>query len=73
MTIWINNGVYTYIKLAPNVNEAQIEKQLPAFMEKYMGSDMRKYGFHFTLSLTPLKMYILMMPLLTVLNMAIKR
>ncbi|HET7118229.1 MAG TPA: ABC transporter permease [Hanamia sp.] len=55
MTIWINNGIYTYVKLAPNVNEAQIEKQLPAFMEKYMGSDMRKYGFHFTLSLTPLK------------------
>jgi putative ABC transport system permease protein len=55
MTTWINNAVYTYVKLAPHVNEAQIEKQLPAFMEKYMGGDMRKYGFHFTLSLTSLK------------------
>jgi len=55
MTTWINNGVYTYIQLAPNVSPAQIEKQLPAFMEKYMGSDMRKYGFKWSLSLTPLK------------------
>jgi putative ABC transport system permease protein len=55
MTTWINNAVYTYVKLAPNVKEAQIEKQFPAFMEKYMGGDMRKFGFHFTLSLIPLK------------------
>ncbi|MBP7555515.1 MAG: ABC transporter permease [Chitinophagaceae bacterium] len=55
MTNWSNNGIYTYVKLAPNAAEAQIEKQLPAFMEKYMGSDMRKFGFKFTLSMTPLK------------------
>ena len=55
MTTWINNGVYTYIQLAPNVSQAQIEKQLPAFVEKYLGSDMRKYGFKWSLSLTPLK------------------
>ncbi|SFQ09871.1 ABC transporter permease [Parafilimonas terrae] len=55
MTVWINNAVYTYIKLAPNTNPAQIEKQFPQFMEKYMGSDMRKYGFHPMLSLTALK------------------
>ncbi len=55
MTTWINNGLYTYVKLKKNVTVAQVEKQLPAFMEKYMGSDMRKYGFHFTLSLTPLR------------------
>jgi putative ABC transport system permease protein len=55
MTTWINNAVYTYVKLAPHVKEAQIEKQFPAFMEKYMGGDMRKFGFHFTLSLIPLK------------------
>lgn len=55
MTTWINNGVYTYVKLQPNVAESQVEKQFPAFMEKYMGSDMRKYGLHFTLSLTPLR------------------
>ena len=55
MTKWINNGIYTYIKLAPGVAQATLEKQFPGFMEKYMGSDMRKYGFHFSLSLTPLK------------------
>jgi len=55
MTTWINNGVYTYVQLAPNVSQAQVEKQLPAFVEKYLGSDMRKYGFNWTLSLTPLK------------------
>ncbi|HWH62283.1 MAG TPA: FtsX-like permease family protein, partial [Ginsengibacter sp.] len=55
MTTWINNGVYTYIQLSPNVSQAQIEKQLPAFVEKYLGSDLRKYGFKWSLSLTPLK------------------
>jgi putative ABC transport system permease protein len=55
MTTWINNGVYTYIQLAPNVSQAQIEKQLPAFVEKYLGGDLRKYGFKWSLSLTPLK------------------
>ena len=55
MTVWINNGLYTYVLLDPHVTQAQVEKQFPAFMEKYMGSDMKKYGFHFSLSLTPLK------------------
>ena len=55
MTTWINNGVYTYLQLAPNVSQLQIEKQLPAFVEKYLGSDLRKYGFKWSLSLTPLK------------------
>ncbi len=55
MNVWINNGLYTYVELAPNVTQAQIEKQLPAFMEKNVGSDMRKYGFQYTLSLLPLK------------------
>lgn len=55
MTTWVSNGVYTYIQLAPNVSQANIEKQLPAFVEKYLGSDLRKYGFKWSLSLTPLK------------------
>jgi putative ABC transport system permease protein len=55
MTTWINNGVYTYLQLAPNVSQLQMEKQLPAFVEKYLGSDLRKYGFKWSLSLTPLK------------------
>lgn len=55
MESWINNGLYTYIELDPRTSQAQLEKQFPAFMEKYMGSDMRKFGFNFTLTLTPLK------------------
>ncbi|AHF15039.1 ABC transporter permease [Niabella soli] len=55
MTQWISNGVYTYIRLAPNVSKDQIEKQLPAFVEKYLGGDLRKYGFKWSLSLTSLK------------------
>lgn len=54
MTNWVNNGVYTYIQLAPNITQVQIEKQLPAFVEKYLGSDLRKYGFKWSLSLTQL-------------------
>ena len=55
MNSWINNGVYTYIQLAPNLSKTQVEKQLPAFVEKYLGSELRKYGFKWSLSLTPLK------------------
>ncbi len=55
MTTWINNGVYTYVLLAPHVSPRQVERRLPQFVEKYLGSDLKKYGFHWTLSLTPLK------------------
>ncbi|MEO6818318.1 MAG: ABC transporter permease [Ginsengibacter sp.] len=55
MTTWMNNAIYTYVKLAPNVDQASVARQMPKFMEKYMGGDMRKYGFNFTLSMTPLK------------------
>lgn len=55
MTTWINNGLYTYILLSAQTNRTQVESQFPKFMQKYMGSDMKKYGFSFSLSLTPLK------------------
>ena len=54
MTAWLNNGIYTYVKLKPNVKQVELERQFPQFIEKYMGSDMRKNGLNFTLSLTPL-------------------
>ena len=41
--------------LLRNVSQAQIEKQLPAFVEKYMGSDMQKYGFNWTLIINAIK------------------
>ena len=55
MNVWINNGLYTYVLLDPKTSQQQIESRLPQFMEKYMGSDMREFGYHFSLSLTPLK------------------
>ncbi len=55
MTTWIYNGLYTYVLLAPHVTPQQVESRLPQFIEKYMGGDLKKYGFHWTLSLTPLK------------------
>ena len=42
-------------QLAPNVLEETIERQLPTFVEKNLGSELRKYGFNWSLSLTPLK------------------
>jgi len=55
MKTWINNGLYTYVELEPAASPEKLERQFPAFMEKYMGADMRKFGFHFKLSLTSLK------------------
>jgi putative ABC transport system permease protein len=52
---WINNTLFTYVQLAPNVNKATLEKQFPQFVEKYMGNDLRKLGSKFSLSLTPLQ------------------
>jgi putative ABC transport system permease protein len=55
MTIWINNGLYTYVLLDPHVTQQQVESHFPQFMQKYMGGDMKKFGMQFSLSLTPLK------------------
>ena len=55
MTGWINNGIYTYVQLDPAVSKEQIERNFPRFMEKHMGLIMKQAGFHFRLSLTPLR------------------
>lgn len=54
MSVWGNNALYTYVKLARGVQAGAVEAQFPGFMEKYMGSFMRQHGFSFTLSLMPL-------------------
>jgi putative ABC transport system permease protein len=51
---WINNGYFTYVLLDKPASKEKLEKQFPAFMEKYMGKEMAEYGFHFNLTLTPL-------------------
>jgi putative ABC transport system permease protein len=55
MKTWINNGLYTYVLLDPHVSKQQVERRLPQFIEKYIGSELKKYGFHWTLTLTPLR------------------
>jgi putative ABC transport system permease protein len=52
--VWINNRLFTYVLLDKPSSKELLEKQFPAFIEKYMGKDMKAYGFHFDLSLTPL-------------------
>jgi putative ABC transport system permease protein len=53
--VWIDNNLFTYVLLNEHTNVAQLEKKFAPFMQKYMAHDMQQYGFHFTLSLTPLK------------------
>ena len=55
MNVWTNNPDFIYVVLDEHANKANIEKRFPAFMEKYMGNEMRKMGFHFFLSLVPLR------------------
>ncbi len=53
--MWINNDLFTYVLLNPDVDKSRIENLLPHFMDKYMGKDMARSGAKFSLSLTPLK------------------
>jgi putative ABC transport system permease protein len=53
--VWLNNNHFLYVQLEKNANKASIEKRMPAFMDKYMGPTMKETGYHFALSLTPLK------------------
>jgi putative ABC transport system permease protein len=53
--VWLNNNYFTYILLTSPAAKEQIEKQLPVFMNKYLGKEAVQYGFHFDLALTSLK------------------
>ena len=52
---WPNNGLYTYVQLNPAVRPGQLEKQFPAFMDKYMGTFYKANGFKMDLAIKPLK------------------
>jgi putative ABC transport system permease protein len=54
-TQWPNNGLFTYIELNPSVDPAQLEKNFPAFMDKYLGSYYATAGFKMGLTIQPLK------------------
>lgn len=53
--VWINNNHFVYLELNDHVDKAKLEKQFPAFMNKYMGSDMKRMGVKVDLELTPLR------------------
>jgi putative ABC transport system permease protein len=55
MKAWMNNNTFTYVLLDEHAQKTNIERRLPAFMQKYMAAEMTKSGYHFSLSLTPLK------------------
>ena len=51
---WPDNGLFTYVQLNPAVAPAQLEKQFPAFMDKYLGEYYASAGFKMGLMLKPL-------------------
>lgn len=53
--VWINNNQFVYVQLNNAADKATLEKQFPAFMEKYMGADMKRFGTKFDLKLNPLE------------------
>ncbi|MBS1598076.1 MAG: ABC transporter permease [Bacteroidetes bacterium] len=54
-TAWTSNGyIGSYIKLQPNTNIISFEKKFPAFVEKYAGEEIRKWGEHDELYLQPI-------------------
>jgi putative ABC transport system permease protein len=52
---WGNFGMLTYLLLTPGADPAKLEKKLPAFMERHIGSTMKKNNMYYTLHLEPLK------------------
>ena len=55
MQNWINNNNFTYVLLTPQADPKNVEKRFPAFMDKYLKTTMEQTGFHFSLTLRPLR------------------
>jgi len=49
-----NNYTYSFVKLRPDANPAALEKKLPAFLNKYGGTQMKDMGMTKQLHLLPL-------------------
>ncbi len=49
-----NNYTYSYLKLRPDANAANLEKKFPAFLNKYGGTQIKAMGMHKELHLQPL-------------------
>ena len=52
---WWNNAMFTYVRLADESRRNDLEKQFPAFMDKYFGEDFKKSGNRMDLTLEPVK------------------
>ena len=52
-TGWWNNNMMTYVLLKEGVEEAALERQFPAFMDKYLGADFERFGLQVGLTLMP--------------------
>ncbi len=48
---WGNYGNRTYVLLKPGANAAAFEKQIPAFLEKMNGTEMKQLNMYPTLML----------------------
>ena len=53
-TGWWNNNLMTYVLLKEGAEEAAVESQFPAFMDKYLGADFERLGLRLGLTLMPL-------------------
>ena len=54
-THWaINNFTWSYVKLQPHIDPLQLEKKLPALLEKYGGQEMKNFGLTKVLHLQPI-------------------
>ena len=49
-----NNYAYSYVKLHPHTDVAGLEKQLPAFIEKYGGQQLKNAGMQKEIHLQPM-------------------
>lgn len=52
---WANYGPYTFVLLKPHANALALQKKLPAFLNKWNGTEMNKLQMFPTLLLEPLK------------------
>ena len=50
-----NNMFYTYLQLAPGADAKKLERQFPAFIDKYAGKDLKALGFYKKQFLVPVK------------------
>jgi len=51
---WFNNGYYTYILVKPDTKTEVLKGKLATFLEKYIGSDMKKHKINWSYFLQPL-------------------